>query len=576
MATPSTTTIPRKRPAPRLACNRCHAAKLRCIQSPTNQRCVRCIKAGTDCVHDPPSRLGRPRVHNLSPPDTIAFSSTQLQEPNSNTSPGNGTSFPTTNFKAATDFCSPRNLDADHTTAKNMKTTNPHKQATLHTDLGALAANESHSAGLDLDIGKSKRQHIKIKTRPLTESAVIEFHQSGAQSTQSDDPCYFTDFLNAGDNIDTSQDMPIESTDFYNNYNGPGYHDIQATHLSSNEDSAEDVTLALSQIMVNLTKIHHKLRDEPPPSSSPATGRRAARSTISDECFKSQLRANIQAAEQILETLGCINDDQAQREISNMAGPVQQESFGIFEKQKSQKARASTHRHRDTPPFPSPYSSAGDDQDFLHPPPVDSQNSITAMLVISIYLRLLHNFDILVSIMYTRIRDCESNTHFSELMGSGSEGTTNKCEPFSGPALHVSMGSCSFSSASAASLQLLFNVQLIDTFLAKVKMSIQRTILRPKRSASSGIDQDPFSDAFARENRYPIPPSAEFEPYHPSHRARHPRKPQTPQNEVTRGLNDFTTGIHSVTGGILDEMNHMDTSLQRRADYIKQWTIERP
>ncbi|KAJ5713544.1 uncharacterized protein N7483_010725 [Penicillium malachiteum] len=321
----------------------------------------------------------------------------------------------------------------------------------------------------------------------LTERAAIDFHQSGDQPIQSDDPWYLTDFLNSRDNIDASLNQSIESTDHCHEYRGPGKQNPQTIHMASdNPETAlpstenggyhdaepdlgppEDLSLFLSQIMVKLTKIHHKLTGDERRPSPPPPGRRTTRLPISDECFKSQLQANIQAAEQILETLGRINDDQSRRVISDMEGHLPQKSFGTFEKRRSLKAPVSTHRQRDTTPFPSPYSSVGDDQISLDSLPDDSQNSITAMLVISIYLRLLHNFDILVSIMYTRIRECESNTRYSETTTSNLEVPTNKTEPFSSPVLHVSMGSCSFSSASATSLQVLFNVQLIDTFSQK-------------------------------------------------------------------------------------------------------------
>ncbi|PGH17243.1 hypothetical protein AJ80_04885 [Polytolypa hystricis UAMH7299] len=47
----------------RLACDRCHAQKLRCLRSDTsrpNGECDRCLRASTPCVYSPPNRMGRP------------------------------------------------------------------------------------------------------------------------------------------------------------------------------------------------------------------------------------------------------------------------------------------------------------------------------------------------------------------------------------------------------------------------------------------------------------------------------------------------------------------------------------
>ncbi|KAF3893680.1 Zn(2)-C6 fungal-type domain-containing protein [Trichophyton interdigitale] len=52
----------------RMACDRCHAHKLRCLRSESTEpgsRCERCRRAAVQCVYSPPNRLGRPvRSHS--------------------------------------------------------------------------------------------------------------------------------------------------------------------------------------------------------------------------------------------------------------------------------------------------------------------------------------------------------------------------------------------------------------------------------------------------------------------------------------------------------------------------------
>ncbi|KAI1172113.1 hypothetical protein F4777DRAFT_582236 [Nemania sp. FL0916] len=47
-------------PRQRLACDRCHALKLRCQRASGGRHCARCLKAGSLCIFSAPARLGRP------------------------------------------------------------------------------------------------------------------------------------------------------------------------------------------------------------------------------------------------------------------------------------------------------------------------------------------------------------------------------------------------------------------------------------------------------------------------------------------------------------------------------------
>jgi len=48
--------IPQKR---RLACDRCHSQKLRCLKRQENESCARCFRAGASCNYSPSIRSQR-------------------------------------------------------------------------------------------------------------------------------------------------------------------------------------------------------------------------------------------------------------------------------------------------------------------------------------------------------------------------------------------------------------------------------------------------------------------------------------------------------------------------------------
>ncbi|EZF27012.1 hypothetical protein H100_00942 [Trichophyton rubrum MR850] len=53
----------------RLACNRCHTQKLRCLRSDGTEpgsKCERCRRASVQCVYSPPDRIGRPARSGVS------------------------------------------------------------------------------------------------------------------------------------------------------------------------------------------------------------------------------------------------------------------------------------------------------------------------------------------------------------------------------------------------------------------------------------------------------------------------------------------------------------------------------
>ncbi|KAH7017135.1 hypothetical protein EDB80DRAFT_704275 [Ilyonectria destructans] len=50
----------------RLACDRCHARKLRCLTKTSTTRCSRCMHDGFPCTYSPPLKSGRPRKASLA------------------------------------------------------------------------------------------------------------------------------------------------------------------------------------------------------------------------------------------------------------------------------------------------------------------------------------------------------------------------------------------------------------------------------------------------------------------------------------------------------------------------------
>lgn len=47
-------------PLKRLACDRCHAKKIRCVVRIQEKACTRCVKQNLSCIFSPPAKTGRP------------------------------------------------------------------------------------------------------------------------------------------------------------------------------------------------------------------------------------------------------------------------------------------------------------------------------------------------------------------------------------------------------------------------------------------------------------------------------------------------------------------------------------
>lgn len=157
---PQDAAITKKRPMPRQACNRCHTAKLRCIQAPSSQRCHRCIKAGVECVHDPPQRLGRPRVNNISSPNNAPAKSTQRQENDGRASLVSESRWSTQDFDiaqttgtAGTSPRSPVNVDSEEVAAGSMNGKGDQGSNSSDAEMGLFTGAQSQTAGLNFDIG---------------------------------------------------------------------------------------------------------------------------------------------------------------------------------------------------------------------------------------------------------------------------------------------------------------------------------------------------------------------------------------------------------------------------------------
>lgn len=55
----------------RRACNRCHGQKLRCRRANLGSSCLRCLKAGADCVFGLSMRTRKPMLrHTSNPPES--------------------------------------------------------------------------------------------------------------------------------------------------------------------------------------------------------------------------------------------------------------------------------------------------------------------------------------------------------------------------------------------------------------------------------------------------------------------------------------------------------------------------
>ena len=534
-------------PATRQACNRCHAAKLRCPRSArANGPCARCIKAGAECVYDPPLRLGRPR-HKNPPPTPHPVSEAPVQK--RKTSP------------------SSREEPNNHGLAAARPPSGRGPRSPVQASLDGAPGG-----GVDLDFMAPQPESIGLdmsKALPclwtdlLGLKAPTDLYPSDDHLMQTDEPCFFTDLLAPGPhfNVCVAPSPSVEPChdSGHLEYPNPPVLPISTTRERScsgstrREGPPENLVLAMTQLQAELNRIHHELNEVRQSQSCLAPpGRTGQGPSPPADCIKTRIRANIEVSEKTLEILGRINNHPSRLQAPDRTYPV--------EDRPRRDPRTAPRPRNSYFSYPGPFSAMADDDPDDDPP--DPQSSIMAMLLLSIYLGLLHNFDILVSMMSESLTDSDPMTpaHSHGSMTPGPAFPAQELGPMShNPGLDVSLGDFSFSSPSARSLHVVLNVQLITTLLAKIKASIHRMVSAPHPAISSSSGTPYYPPGRAGPAR--LPHSANGGPPHAA-----PGRPAPAS---------FAAGIDRAVEKALAEMDYMDSSLQGRAESIRQWTIER-
>ncbi|KAM5432766.1 hypothetical protein MferCBS31731_007391 [Microsporum ferrugineum] len=504
----------KERPISRQACNRCHTAKLRCSREPESQKCARCIKAGVECRYDPPHRLGRPRR------------------------------------TGSIQTCASSSLDIAHSAA--MSPDSP---------LNATAAAEHIVTAADITGANGNAQGLE-SSPGYHEPTGLDIY---GQPTQADEFCLFSHLFSSGSNFDISM-SPSPAAESNKGSGGgspqaiPTPSSTQPLLLSSVDEMScsdpnipDDPVLALTHLQVELSNIHSKLAGIKQAHPSRFSDKGKEELLISNDCFKAQLRANIKASEQTLDVLSRING-QPRLNATEMAGLGSLDSSGL--------PSGDYYHPQDGPSSPAPDpcmairddcgSSNGNSSEF----PLDPQGSIVTMHLLCIYLYLLSNFDILVSVMDDQLKEPVGTGFTTPGLASS---TT---EPTHGPMLDISLGGYSFCSSSARPLQVALTVQLINTLLAKIKSSLQRMASSQTASTPPGAAQNISRREFSYMPQYQAYPTSE--PHRLTGCARQP--------SITSFL---TASINSMVWRALKEMDQIDSSLHRKIASIQQWTIEK-
>ncbi|PYI33519.1 hypothetical protein BP00DRAFT_444538 [Aspergillus indologenus CBS 114.80] len=608
-----------KAPLTRQACNRCHASKLKCLRPPgvtTTKACIRCIKADAECVYDPPQRFGRPRQKSRPQPES-GPPRIEAREPE-------GT---------------------DPRRARHGSTIGTRWESSERESSGSLAPSSAAESPYTAAGSPDNRSSTAVAAAPLAEmdyasshfpepldsertSELLDAFQS--ESMQLDVDSYwgepgpvmppaetvpYSDLLTGPIDLDFTVSDQDHRAEIHKHAPDP------ALAVAETESTADDYVLDLVQLQASVNQNNRELAAMIRKAQSAlgvSEGRVGQALPIPDSQFKTHLQRNLKASEQTLDVLHRINSQFAPG-LRETRPPSR--SYGLDPTLDRLYADCVSQDHS---------FGVGGDQLGLRattPPGVsaaDPQHSILALLVLTTYLRLLHNFDALISILQDRLRcsaslDPRRPLHLSE-DSAASDSSSN-------PLLDVSLGSFSFSSSSARSLQAMLNVQMINTVLTKIKSSTQRMLLGPDylppsscsssastastASTTSGSTRAPPTSAnggphhpasagsiffhhahshshSSSDHPFPQPEGRGYAPYnhafHPPPPSRHTHNYPTPEtitppSSVLGGgagttPPPFVSGVDHVVRRALAEVQELELSLRNRARAIQQWSEE--
>ncbi|PWY79689.1 hypothetical protein BO70DRAFT_397164 [Aspergillus heteromorphus CBS 117.55] len=549
-----------KPPLTRQACNRCHASKLRChrpLGITNSKACSRCIKAEAECVYDPPQRFGRPRQKSRPQPATVQRIEAREGDGDASHSRKQSTSESRWSRDSISQPQSPYTAPGspNRTAPVAGMDSTPSQFPPTAMDGGQDPLGEPSSEFLDA---------FQTESMQLD----VDSYWSEDPSMLSGDAGPYADLLAASVDLDFDvttrlgvDPTRVEAAGTDTTRPKLPRHPTDPLLATGAEYTADDYVFDVIQLQASVNQNNRELAmmTRKAQSQLVSEGRLGPGLSIPDKQFKTHLQRNLKASEQTLDVLHRINSHFT---------PGMREPRG--------------------PPDNLFGGCSGGEEPGLRAS--DPQHSILAFLVLTTYLRLLHNFDVLISILQDRLQ------YFG--LDPGSNGPEDfPSDTGSNPLLDVSLGNFSFSSSSARSLQAMLNVQMITTVLAKIKYSIQRMLLCPEvtppstrgpgASSAGGSHHSP--PLFFHPHAHSLSDHGLSQtdargyhhgPYH-SHMARHHSYPTPPELASTSSIASgngspppFVSGVDNVVRRALVEIQDLELSLRIRARAIQQWSEE--
>lgn len=95
---------PRMAAQKRLACDRCHARKMRCVRDRSTEMCSRCMQDGTDCHYSAPLKPGRPKKASVATENNRPERSAEASLPSSPLFDNNNSAYGGMNFEQSPAF----------------------------------------------------------------------------------------------------------------------------------------------------------------------------------------------------------------------------------------------------------------------------------------------------------------------------------------------------------------------------------------------------------------------------------------------------------------------------------------
>ncbi|KAI1375802.1 hypothetical protein F4677DRAFT_420761, partial [Hypoxylon crocopeplum] len=136
----------------RLACDRCHARKLRCLRERSTARCSRCVQDGFACTYSPPLKCGRPRKASLAMESSNSHGQQWKNSPSAESTASSSTPSDTTSNSTNAPL---PDLTHINTVSELMYTATPDTDLLYHIDSAGCLTPTSSSSADPMTLGSS-------------------------------------------------------------------------------------------------------------------------------------------------------------------------------------------------------------------------------------------------------------------------------------------------------------------------------------------------------------------------------------------------------------------------------------